>query len=264
MKHLCVTHSHRAHNAKVLAGVTVAASIIIFQLMPTSSMFLLTPIDNEDETVEPQGQEQLNGVDTSNFCDNDDDASFSQLTYAKQGDGHMIDNRAFEIYTFLEGDTNAFPNDTNCNKNLQQKDKEEEPIPSYSSQLNKKKRILFVDDEPDVALALKTGLEASSNNNGFQVITFNDPLEALSNFDAGKYDLLLLDIVMPNMNGFELCEKMKAIDDNVKVCFITALEVKYIALREMYPTMGVDCFIKKPIETEYLAKLLNAELEYVK
>jgi CheY-like chemotaxis protein len=136
---------------------------------------------------------------------------------------------------------------------------QEEPIPN-SSQLNKKKRILFVDDEPDVTLALKIGLEGS-NNNGFQVVTFNDPLEALSNFEAGKYDLLLLDIVMPNMNGFELCEKMKAIDDKVKVCFITALEVKYSALREMYPAMEVDCFIKKPIETEYLAKLLNAELE---
>jgi two-component SAPR family response regulator len=69
----------------------------------------------------------------------------------------------------------------------------------------------------------------------------------LSNFKDGKYDLLLLDIMMSKMNGFELCQQLQNIDDKVKVCFITAYEIYYRTLREMFPTMEVDCFIAKPI-----------------
>src|ERR671926_189829 len=88
----------------------------------------------------------------------------------------------------------------------------------------KKKRILFVDD------------------------TFNDPQEALSNFKAGLYDLLLIDVKMPKMNGFELYREIEKIDDKPKVCFITAFEVYYKSLRELFPTMRIDCFIKKPVK----------------
>ena len=67
------------------------------------------------------------------------------------------------------------------------------------------RKILIVDDEPDIASSLKMGLEY----NGFEVHAFNDPVEALSNFKAGSYDLVLLDIKMPKMNGFELCQEIK-------------------------------------------------------
>lgn len=63
-----------------------------------------------------------------------------------------------------------------------------------------KNRILAVDDEPDITHVLKIGLEAK----GFIVETYNDPLQALSNFKSESYDLLLLDIRMPGLNGFEL------------------------------------------------------------
>jgi DNA-binding response OmpR family regulator len=63
-----------------------------------------------------------------------------------------------------------------------------------------KNRILIVDDEPDIAQVLKMGLE----DNGFAVDAYNDPLDAISNFEVGSYDLLLIDIKMPKMNGFEL------------------------------------------------------------
>jgi DNA-binding response OmpR family regulator len=66
-----------------------------------------------------------------------------------------------------------------------------------------KNRILVVDDEPDITLSLKLGLE----DNGFEVDTYNDPLQVLSNFKSNSYDLLLLDIKMPHMNGFELYKK---------------------------------------------------------
>jgi two-component system, OmpR family, response regulator ChvI len=122
--------------------------------------------------------------------------------------------------------------------------------------LSKMTKILIVDDDTDITLAFKKGLE----NDGFKVDVFNDPLEALSNFEASKYDLLLLDIRMPKMNGFELYREMDKIDKNVKVCFITAFEVYYEALREVFPSMEVECFIRKPIEIGNLVKRIKNEL----
>src|SRR5919197_1253216 len=102
---------------------------------------------------------------------------------------------------------------------------------------NKKKRILLVDDERDITFSLRIGLE----KNGFVVDTFNDAEEALSNFKAEVYDLLLIDVKMPRMNGFELYEKMEKIDGKAKVCFITAFEVYFNSLRELFPAMKLDC-----------------------
>ena len=121
---------------------------------------------------------------------------------------------------------------------------------------NDKKKILLVDDERDITIAFRMGLES----NGFIVDTFNDPQEALSNFKAGLYDLLLIDIKMPKMNGFELCQEIERIDNRVKVCFITAYEVYYKSLRELFPTANVDCFIKKPITTDELVERIRTEL----
>src|ERR687883_121512 len=121
---------------------------------------------------------------------------------------------------------------------------------------DKKKRILLVDDEHDITFAFSIGLE----NNGFAVDTFNDPQEALSNFKAGLFDLLLIDVKMPKMNGFELYREIEKIDNRAKVCFITAFEVYYKSLRELFPTTNVDCFIKKPITTDELVERIRTEL----
>ena len=119
------------------------------------------------------------------------------------------------------------------------------------------KIILIVDDDPDVSSIFSMGLE----DEGFVVDTYNDPLEALSNFKPSFYDLLLIDINMPKMNGFELCTQILKFDVNVRICFITAGETNIEALREVYPTISVGCFIKKPITLEYLVKRIRAELE---
>jgi two-component system catabolic regulation response regulator CreB/two-component system response regulator ChvI len=121
---------------------------------------------------------------------------------------------------------------------------------------DKKKRILLVDDEHDITFSLRIGLE----NNGFAVDIFNDSEEALSNFKAGLYDLLLIDVKMPKMNGFELYQEIEKMDNKAKVCFITAFEVYYNSLRELFPTVKVDCYIKKPVTTDELVQRIKSEL----
>src|SRR4051812_36870942 len=89
--------------------------------------------------------------------------------------------------------------------------------------MKREKKILVVDDEPDNISVFSIGLE----DEGFIVDTFTDPQLALSAFKAETYDLLILDIKMPNMNGFELYEKVKKIDNKLKVCFLTAFGEGY-------------------------------------
>jgi CheY-like chemotaxis protein len=142
--------------------------------------------------------------------------------------------------------------------------KEEEFEVSRSS--SNYKRILIVDDEPDIAISLKMVLESSNDDDTqkikFDVTSYTDPVEALSDFKPNFYDLLLVDITMPLMNGFELCEKILQLDINVKVCFMTAAEINQKAIRELYPLRTIGgCFIKKPVETDHLIRQLMAELE---
>jgi DNA-binding response OmpR family regulator len=123
----------------------------------------------------------------------------------------------------------------------------------------KNNRILLVDNEIDISLAFKIGLE----DNGFEVDAFDKPDVALSYFKQGMYDLLLLDIKMPNMNGIEFYKRMKDIDKNVKVCFITASEIHYFEeiTKEIFPTLGVRRLIRKPIKIQDLVKNLRDELK---
>lgn len=107
-----------------------------------------------------------------------------------------------------------------------------------------KGRILLVDNERDINTVVKKGLERV----GFKVRAFNNPLDALSNFEAGSYDVALLDIRMPSMNGFELYKKLREIDSKIKVCFITAFEMYEEEFKKLFPSYEVRCFIKKPIK----------------
>ena len=127
------------------------------------------------------------------------------------------------------------------------------------------KRILIVDDEADVTITFKAGIEESYNNNGtdkrIEVYTSNNPVVAISEFKPAFYDLLLVDINMPHMNGFELCEKILAIDINVKVCFMSSGEINREAPREIYPTLTVGCFMRKPMTIDYLLERIRSELD---
>src|SRR5262249_35150824 len=126
------------------------------------------------------------------------------------------------------------------------------------------KRILIVDDDADVTVTFKAGIEENNNkdaNKRIEVYTSNDPVKVLSYFKPNFYDLLLADINMPHMNGFELCEKIFAIDINVRVCLMSSGEINWEALREMYPTRQEGCFIRKPVTMDYLLKRIRSELD---
>lgn len=123
-----------------------------------------------------------------------------------------------------------------------------------SSSREYKGRILLVDDEEDIAQSFSLAIQ----KDGFIVDTYNDPLTVLSNFKTDLYDLVLLDIKLPNMDGFELYDKIRAMDKKVKVCFISGYQINYLALREQ--GLEIDCFISKPVKIEDLLKRINAEL----
>ncbi|MEW6603778.1 MAG: response regulator [Thermoproteota archaeon] len=119
------------------------------------------------------------------------------------------------------------------------------------------KKVAVVDDEPDITTVLKRGLE----HHGFSVDVFNDPQVALASFNPGQYDLMIIDIRMPKLNGFDLYRELKKKDVGVKVCFLTAFEIYYDEFRKMFPNIDVRAFIRKPISISSLVSQVNATLE---
>jgi CheY-like chemotaxis protein len=127
------------------------------------------------------------------------------------------------------------------------------------------KRILIMDDNPDITLTFKKVLQGSQNDDltterhlegnitkgkkkmSFEVIAYNDPFLALSEFKPNFYHLMLVDINMPKINGFEFSAKILERDANPRICFMTSGQINQEALKEVYPTLSIGCFIKKPI-----------------
>src|SRR5919199_568948 len=134
------------------------------------------------------------------------------------------------------------------------------PVGSSNNTNSKKKRILIVDDETDINYTFEAVLE----ENGFVVDSLDDPVLALNSFKPDLYDLVLLDIKMPAMDGFKLYEEMKKIDNKFKVCFLTASEMFYeqyrpahnIIIDEHYPV------IQKPIKNDELIRRINEVLRF--
>ena len=120
------------------------------------------------------------------------------------------------------------------------------------------KKILVIDDESDVTFTIKNILE----DNGFAVDTFNDPILGLNYYKVSFYDLVILDIKMPKMDGFELYLKIREKDPKVKICFLTAIATFNEEFRKtrlvLGKTINEDYFIHKPIKTEDLVKKLTS------
>jgi DNA-binding NtrC family response regulator len=131
----------------------------------------------------------------------------------------------------------------------------------YDTHKTKMKRIFLVDDDYDHTITFKMGLEIAN----FQVDAYNDSAIALSKFKPDYYDLLLIDVKMPKIDGFELYEKIKEIDNKVMVWFITAYETYYRALKEASSTSKGEMIsvpvIEKPIEIDKLVKQIITELD---
>jgi CheY-like chemotaxis protein len=127
------------------------------------------------------------------------------------------------------------------------------------------KRILIVDDNPDITYTFKKAFEEADriggNKTSFHVDAYNDPLVALSEFKPDFYDLLLIDIDMPKMNGFDFCVKVFEVDLNPKVCFIVSAPINQEALRDQYPSLSIGCFIETPVTIDNLIRRVKAELE---
>ena len=130
-----------------------------------------------------------------------------------------------------------------------------------SSSFNEKSnnnRILVVDDEPDLILVFRTVLKEE----GFKVDSFTDPQLALSNFKPNLYDLVVLDITMPGMNGFQLYREIKKIDSKIKICFLTASELYYEDYRRKeeageVAVLDKDLFLLKPLSNKDLVQQIN-------
>jgi DNA-binding response OmpR family regulator len=118
-----------------------------------------------------------------------------------------------------------------------------------------RKKVLLVDDEPDICLIYQMVLEDA----GYQCISYTDSAKALREFRPNYYDLILLDIKMPVLNGFELCRKIREIDKAVHIIFITAAEQYYEKFRtQHYPELGRINYIQKPIGNEELVQIVNS------
>jgi DNA-binding response OmpR family regulator len=120
-----------------------------------------------------------------------------------------------------------------------------------------KKKILIVDDEPDLTFSFREGLEDA----GFNVDVFNDSVQALKNFKPCFYDLVILDIVMPEIDGFDLYTELKKLDPRVNACFITASEQYHKDQREVkHYDLSQDLFIQIPISIEDLKREINKRI----
>ena len=119
-----------------------------------------------------------------------------------------------------------------------------------------KNRILIVDDEPDITESFGLALEDS----GFEVDKYNDPAVALASFKSNVYGLLILDVKMPKIDGFELYNKIKKIDKKAKVFFISAFDIDHAEITKKYPGLKTENFLPKPIQIPELIKRVEEQL----
>ena len=127
-----------------------------------------------------------------------------------------------------------------------------------SSDFQRHKRILVIDDDPDIVFTIRVGLESDPT---MQVFGFDNPVTALVEFKPNFYELLLIDVNMPLLDGFQLAQNLVRRDLNVRVCFMTSGEINMDAAREVHPLKSIGCFIKKPLTAEELITIIRAELE---
>ena len=117
-------------------------------------------------------------------------------------------------------------------------------------------RILLVDDDKDVIFLLQKKL----HEKGFDVHISDDSHKALQNFKPNFYDLIILDVRMPGMGGFELFDRLKKVDPNARINFMTAFEFHPNDEKYIVSDLGGEGFIQKPVTVSKLIEIINTQL----
>jgi CheY-like chemotaxis protein len=131
-------------------------------------------------------------------------------------------------------------------------------------QRNTPPRIMVVDDEKDILRIIKRDLESNDSKITFKVDAFSDSESALNAFNSHPndyYDLILTDIRMPKMNGFELYRHIKQRNPTMKIAFITAFEITKEEFSKVLPSIDVEHFIKKPVTMSKLRPKLKSIID---
>jgi DNA-binding response OmpR family regulator len=130
---------------------------------------------------------------------------------------------------------------------------------STSQPFPEEKKVLVVNDEPDVTTMLKMTFERA----GFRVDTFNDPVLALKSYKPNMYDLVILDVIMPELDGLELYTQLKRKDSRINVCFLTASSEPYREelLKEKYNQLSRDLFLEMPLPTSELIREVKKRMQ---
>jgi FixJ family two-component response regulator len=127
------------------------------------------------------------------------------------------------------------------------------------------KRVIIVDDDIDITTTFRTILEEANvskkNDLKYKVYIYNRPEQVLADFEPDFYDLMLIDVNMPGMDGFELSRRLLEMDLNLRICFMTAGEINLQAMREVSSVRSIGCFITKPISADDFVKKIRKELE---
>lgn len=120
--------------------------------------------------------------------------------------------------------------------------------------------IVVIDDDIGTALFFKICLE----DEGYQVSIYNDPSSLLDEFEPGIYDLLIADIRMPRMNGFELASRIRTMDSKIRICLATAFEEYYQSIIKSYSGLSFNCIIRKPINKANFIEIVKNRLRETK
>jgi DNA-binding response OmpR family regulator len=115
----------------------------------------------------------------------------------------------------------------------------------------------MVDDEEDIVESFVPPLRSE----GFEVDSFTDPKQALSHFKDGYYDNIILDVKMPEMDGFDLAREIWKRDKDANICFFSAFEIYEQEAKAVFPSLKTHCFIKKPISSGMLVNHLRSHLQ---
>ena len=124
-----------------------------------------------------------------------------------------------------------------------------------SERQQKTSSVLLIDDDQDILTILKRLLELK----GMNTHGFTDPVLAVEHFrnNAANYDIVVTDIRMQQMNGFEVARAVKEIRQDIKLAFITAFEINKSEFEKVLPSTNVDAFITKPVKSATFVEVIN-------